>query len=81
MRSFLVSALAAASLAIAPTASIAANPPVDQAAPEAARAGAEVEDANAIRGGFILPLLGLIAIVAVLLLVLGDDNNEEGVSP
>ena len=80
MRSFLVSALAAASLAIAPTASIAANPPVDQAAPEAARAGAETEDANAIRGGFILPLIGLIAIIAVLVLLL-DDDNQQGVSP
>lgn len=38
-------------------------------------AGADLQDANSIRGGFILPTIGILAIVAVIYLLTkgGDD--------
>jgi hypothetical protein len=41
-----------------------------------ARAGAATEDANAIRGGFILPTLAVLAIIAVIYVVTKDSDPE-----
>ena len=41
-----------------------------------ARAGAATEDANDIRGGFILPTLAVLAIIAVIYLVTKNGDPE-----
>ena len=46
----------------------------------AARSGADMEDASAVRGGFIIPLLALLAVIAGIL-VLIDDGGDAPVSP
>jgi hypothetical protein len=45
-----------------------------QAAP-VQRSGAEMEDANELRGGFIIPLIALIAIILGILAATGGDND------
>jgi hypothetical protein len=45
-----------------------------------ARAGAALEDENQLGGGFIIPLLALAAIIAGILVVI-DNNDEEPTSP
>ena len=55
--------------------SLAAAPVAAQAATAAApRAGAEVSDAENLRGGFIIPL---IAVVAILLGILAATNGDD----
>ena len=67
MRNKLITLFAAAALASGPVAAQAQS-----AAPlsvvTAARAGAQTDDANEIRGGIILPALAIIAVIAVLAL-------------
>ena len=38
------------------------------------RAGADLREANDLRGGFILPTLAMLAIVGVIFLLTRDDN-------
>jgi len=45
-----------------------------QAAP-VERSGAEMEDANELRGGFIIPLIAIIAIILGILAATGGDND------
>ena len=58
-----------ASLAAMLAASMASTPVLAQTAPSAAplsvaeRSGAEMSDANNVRGGFLIPLIALIAII------------------
>lgn len=47
---------------------------------ESARSGAEMEDANAVRGGFLIPLLAIIAIILGILAAI-SDGGEDPVSP
>ena len=54
----LVAAAAVVATPVAAQASRAAAP-----APAAARAGAPMEDANQVRGGFILPLIIIVALI------------------
>ena len=79
MRPFLTAVLAA-SLVLAPTASIAASPvppPVD----EQARAGAELQDPNQISKNWLLIGGGIILLLILLLVVLDDDDEDAPVSP
>ena len=39
------------------------------------RAGADLQEPNDIRGGFILPTLAVIAIIAVIYVLTKDDNS------
>ena len=48
-------------------------PVLAQAAP--ARTGAEVGDAENLRGGFIIPLIALVAIILGILAATGDDDD------
>ncbi len=68
-----LAAATALSVASAPVLAQASNPTA--AAP--ARAGAEMDDANELRGGIIIPLLALIAVVLGILVVLDDDEDAE----
>ena len=45
-----------------------------QAAP-IERSGAEMEEANELRGGFIIPLIALIAIILGILAATGGDGD------
>ena len=40
------------------------------------RAGAELDEANDIRGGFIIPTLAIIAIIAIIYVVTKDGDPE-----
>ena len=50
------------------------------AASASARSGAAMDDANAIRGGFIIPLLALLAVIAGLIAAF-NDGGDRPVSP
>lgn len=63
----LASAAVAASLVAAPVAA--------QAAPAELRTGSEIEGEN-LRGGFIIPLLAIIAIILGILAATGGDGDE-----
>ena len=70
-----------ASLAAMLAVSMASTPVLAQTAPSAdalsvaERSGATTEDANAVRGGFIIPLLALLAIIAGLIIAFGGDDE------
>lgn len=70
LRKALASVAVSASLVIAPIAA--------QAAPAELRTGTEVEGEN-LRGGFIIPLIAIIAIVLGILAATGGDDDP--VSP
>ena len=79
MRPFL-NAVLAASLVLAPTASIAASPvapPVDAQA----RPGAELQDPNQVEGNWWLIGGGVLLLLLLLLVVLDDDDEDAPVSP
>ena len=63
---------ALASVAVA--ASLVAAPVVAQAAPAELRTGTEVEGEN-LRGGFIIPLIAVVAIILGILAATGGDND------
>ena len=63
-------AAAAAALAFAPPAA------AQQAAPVEIAPAAETADGDQIRGGFILPLLFIVAIVAAVVLLTGEDEPD-----
>ena len=59
-------------------ASLVGAPVIAQAAPteiESARTGSEIEAEN-LRGGFLLPLIAIVAIIAAVLLLDDDDAPE-----
>ena len=70
-----------ASLAAMLAVSMASTPVLAQSAPSAAplsvaeRSGAETEGASELRGGFIIPLLAIAAIIAGLLVAFGGDDE------
>ena len=55
-------------------ASLVAAPVVAQAAPAELRTGTEVEGEN-LRGGFIIPLIAVVAIILGILAATGGDND------
>ncbi|HEY5710393.1 MAG TPA: hypothetical protein VIT38_00740 [Allosphingosinicella sp.] len=84
MRSSLISALAAISLVVAPTASIAARP--GGAAPlslsQDIRAGAPVRDANQMdETGYYLIGGGVVLLLILIFVVLDDDDEDFPSSP
>ena len=68
-------ALAVSSLAGASTA--AAQAP---ATASSVRAGEDIQDASAIRGGWLIPLLAIIAVILGLLAII-DDGGDRPTSP
>ena len=72
-----------ASLAAMLAVSMASTPVLAQSAPSAAalsvaeRSGATTEDANELRGGFIIPLLAVLAVIAGLIIAFGGDDEPE----
>ena len=72
-----------ASLAAMLAASMASTPVLAQTAPSASalsvaeRSGAATEDASELRGGFIIPLLAILAVIAGLIIAFGGDDEPE----
>lgn len=72
----LIAAAAAAALVMSPTIAAAQSAPVEVAP------AAEQAQGEQIRGGFILPLLVIVAAaLAVYFLTKNGDNDDQGVSP
>ena len=72
-----LAALAALSLVTVSSTAVAQSAaPLSAVSTSAVRAGAEVEDAGEIRGGFLLPLAIIIAIIIGVLLLTGDDEDS-----
>jgi heme/copper-type cytochrome/quinol oxidase subunit 2 len=72
----LIGAAAAAALALSPTVAAAQSAPVEVAP------AAEQAEGEQIRGGFILPLTIIVAIIiGVLLLTKDKDNDAEPMTP
>ena len=71
-----------ASLAAMLAVSMASTPVLAQSAPTAAspavaeRSGAEMSEANNVRGGFLIPLIALIAIILGLLAAFSDGGDR-----
>ena len=65
----LIAATASVALMTAPTVAAA------QAAPEVAPASETVEDGSELRGGFIIPLIAIVAIILGILAALHEDED------
>jgi len=72
LRGKLISAVAALSLAAGQAVAAGQTPPPAIQAPAPA---AEKVDGNEVRGGFILPLLAIIAVIIVVLLFTKNDDK------
>ena len=65
---------------------MASTPVLAQTAPSAdslsvaERSGASMDNANALNGGFLIPLLAVVAVLAGIL-VAGDDGGDRPTSP
>ena len=79
MRSSLIAALAAASLVVAPTVSIAATASDASALSlqGQVRVGAETGDANRLEGSMLIIGLVAVAVIIALILLLDDDDDPE----
>ncbi|WP_129793663.1 hypothetical protein [Sphingosinicella sp. CPCC 101087] len=62
---------------LAQTATSASSSP---AVASSARSGAAMDDANAVRGGFLIPLLAILAIIAGIYVAV-DGGDDRPVSP
>lgn len=76
----LMTMVAAAALAVGPTAAQAAAP-LSLAHSSEARVGAGMDDANALSGSSAPVVLGLILVVLFLAVVTGDSRDEPSNSP
>ncbi len=47
----------------------------------AARSGAEMDDANAVRGGFLIPAIALIAVLLGIWAAIGSGDDDPPTSP
>jgi hypothetical protein len=77
--SFKKASLAAAlvaSMVSAPVLAQTATPSSSAAVAESARSGAEMDDANAVRGGFLIPLIAIIAIILGILAATSDGGDR-----
>ena len=77
--SFKKASLAAAlmvSMVGAPVLAQTATPSSSAAVAESARSGAEMDDANAVRGGFLIPLIAIIAIILGILAATSDGGER-----
>ena len=76
-----------ASVAAVLAVSMASTPVLAQTAPSAAplsvaaRSGATTEDTSELRGGFIIPLIAIIAIILGVLAATNDDDDDLPHSP
>ena len=71
-------------LAAAAAVSMTAAPVAAQTTPAAtadARAGAEMDQASALRGGFLIPLIAIIAIILGILAATQDNDDDLPHSP
>ena len=76
--SFKKASLAAALMASMVSAPVLAQTatPSSPAVAESARSGAEMDDANAVRGGFLIPLIAIIAIILGILAATSDGGDR-----
>ena len=65
-----------ASMVSAPVLAQTATPSSSPATAESARSGAEMDDANAVRGGFLIPLIAIIAIILGILAATSDGGER-----
>ena len=72
---------ATASVALMVTPAVAAAQSSAQAANEVAPASETVTDGSQLRGGFIIPLIALIAIILGILAATNDDDDDLPHSP
>jgi hypothetical protein len=76
-----------ATLAAMLAVSMTSAPVLAQTAPSAtslsvaARSGAEMDDANAVRGGFLIPLIAVLAIIAGIIVAVGGGDGDRPTSP
>jgi sensor histidine kinase regulating citrate/malate metabolism len=73
-----------ASIAAVLAASMAATPVLAQTAPapiESVRSGADMDDASELRGGFIIPLIAIVAIILGILAATSDSDDDLPTSP
>ena len=71
-----------ASLAAALAVSMVSTPVLAQSqAAQVQRSSAEMEDANELRGGFVIPLIALIAIILGILAATHDNDDDLPHSP
>ena len=71
-------AMLAASMASTPVLAQSANPASSLSVAAAAeRSGADIDDANAVRGGFIIPLLAVLAVIAGILAATGGNDGPD----
>ncbi len=68
-------------LAAALAVSMTSAPVVARTAAAPVRSGAEMEDANELRGGFIIPLIAIIAIILGILAATNDSDDDLPHSP
>ena len=78
----LINAVLAASIVLAPTASVAAGPPAPPPVDAQARTGTDLENPNqAISSRWWLIGLAILAAIILLLVLLDDDDEDAPVSP
>lgn len=65
----------AVAAALLVTSTLASPAMAQTSSPSVARAGAEVEDASELRGGFIIPALAIIAIILGIIAAVGGDDD------
>ncbi len=76
-----------ATLAAMLAVSMTSAPVLAQTAPSAAslsvaaRSGAEMDDANAVRGGFLIPAIALIAVLLGIWAAIGSGDDDPPTSP
>jgi hypothetical protein len=67
----LIAAAAAAALVISPTVAAAQSAAVTEVAP-----ATEQAEGEGLRGGFILPLVAIVAVIIVIILLTKDDDED-----
>jgi hypothetical protein len=72
----LFAAAAAAALVISPTVAAAQS-----AAPTEVAPATEQAEGEGLRGGFILPLVAIVAVIVVIILLTKDDDDVEPITP
>lgn len=69
-------AMLAVSMAGTPVLAQSANPASSAPAATQARSGADMEDASEMRGGWLVPLLAILAVIAGILAAVGGDSER-----
>lgn len=75
----LIAATASVALMVTPT--VAAAQQAAAAATEVAPAGETIDEGSELRGGFIIPLIAIIAIILGILAATNDDDDDLPHSP